>query len=334
MKAILLTEPGCWSLTEVPDPTPAPDEVVVEVAACGICGTDLHTLNGTNPLVRYPVIPGHEFAGTVLAVGPAVTKHKVGDRVAVDPSRSCGACWNCRSGWPNLCPDKGGHGSRVPGGFAQYVAAREESCVSLSTDLPWSAAALAEPLACVLHGIDRIGPALGKSALVYGAGAIGVLAAGLLTRAGGQVHVVDPVGGPRHDAARAWGVTDVSAGLNQDDAPDPLWDIVVDATGVPSAMEDGFRRLRRAGTMLLLGVASPDARIELSPYAVNWQELTIVGSMAVRHSFQRAVELLTTMAAPVESIVTHTLPLERFADALQLVKSRDAVKVQIAPSAP
>src|SRR4051794_19994251 len=115
MRALQLTAPDTWHIGEVPEPTPQDDEVVIEVAGCGMCGTDLHTIAGGNPLVRFPAIPGHEFGGTVVAVGANVDWLRSGDRVVVDPSRFCGHCEQCLAGRPNLCPEKGGYGSRYPG---------------------------------------------------------------------------------------------------------------------------------------------------------------------------------------------------------------------------
>lgn len=329
MKAALLTAPNALEIVESDLPVAGPDEVRVRVVACGLCGTDLHTLAGNNALVRYPTIPGHEFVGVVDAVGECVSSLKTGDRIAVDPSRSCGHCIKCRSGWPNLCPDKGGHGSRFPGGFSEYVVAREESCVVLDEGVSWNRAVLSEPLACVLHGMDRLGPVLGKKTLVFGAGTIGMLAASLLIEGGAQVQMVE-LSETRQQIARSWGIRCEASADDFDD--ESLWDVVVDATGVPAAIQQAVTLVRRGGSMLMLGVAPQDQTIELSPYRVNWHELTIIGSMAIRQSFQRAVELLPQISAPLESLVTHALPLEELSDGIDLVRSKHAMKVVVSPT--
>lgn len=200
----------------------------------------------------------------------------------------------------------------------------------LPDDMAWERAALAEPLACVLHGMDRLGPVLGKQAIVFGAGAIGMLAAALLREGGAVVQLVEPAAARRTIAA-SWGF-ECAADVEEISDGDG-WDVVVDATGVPAAMEDAIRRVRRAGTVLLLGVAPADATIEISPYLINWHELTIIGSMAVRHSFQRAVELLPRISAPLETLVTHELPLDRLVEGIDLVRSKDALKVVLLPDA-
>lgn len=329
MKAVVLSKPDNFQTVDVARPEPRPDEVVLAVAACGICGTDLHTIQGRNALVRYPIIPGHEFVGTVSACGDQVSSLKIGDRVAIDPSRSCGHCSYCRGGRPNLCPDKGGYGSRYPGGFSEYVVALEASCVILDNTLKWERAVLAEPLACVLHGIDRLGPVLGKNTVVFGAGTIGMLSAALLLEGGAEVQMVEPAP-TRRLLAQEWGI-DCAARVEEFANPEG-WDCVIDATGVPAAIQEAVKQVRRAGTILLLGVAPEEATIEVSPYLVNWQELTIIGSMAIRHSFQRAVELLPKLSAPLESLVTHRLALTEFAQGIDLIKGRDAMKVIIQPN--
>lgn len=328
MKAASLTAPHELQIVEADIPEVGPGDVRVRVVACGLCGTDLHTLAGNNALVRYPATPGHEFVGVVDAVGDRVRSVAAGERVAVDPSRSCGHCIKCRSGWPNLCPDKGGYGSRFPGGFAEYVVVQEESCVAIGEDVSWERAVLAEPLACVLHGMDRLGPVLGRKTLVFGAGTIGMLAAALLLEAGAQVQMVE-LSETRREIARAWGIRCEESAASFDDGSG--WDVVVDATGVPAAIQQALTLVRRGGTMLMLGVAPADQTIELSPYRVNWHELTIIGSMAIRLSFQRAVELLPHITAPLETLVTHVVPLEQLSEGIELIRSKNAMKVIVAP---
>jgi 2-desacetyl-2-hydroxyethyl bacteriochlorophyllide A dehydrogenase len=330
MRAVQLVAAEQLHVADVPEPTPREGEVVLEVAGCGVCGTDLHTVSGGNPLVRFPAVPGHEFGGTVVTLGAGVTWLAVGDRVVVDPSRSCEHCEHCLGGRPNLCPDKGGHGSRFPGGFAEQVAVRATSCVRVPASMPWEVALLAEPLACVLHGVDRLGAATGQDAVVWGAGPIGLLTAVVLRHKGTDVHVVER-SEARRDAAAALGLAVVAdaAALPGSDAA-----VVVDATGVPAAIEEGFGRLRRGGTLLMMGVASPGSAVSLDPHRINWHELTIVGSMAVQSTFERAVRLLDRIGDQVRPLVTHDVPLESFPDALDLVRSQGALKVLVRPDRP
>jgi len=324
MRALQLTEPDTWHIGDVADPAPRDGEVVIDVAGCGMCGTDLHTLAGGNPLVTFPAIPGHEFGGTVVEVGEGVTSLQVGDRVVVDPSRSCEHCAQCLAGRENLCPEKGGYGSRYPGGFAERAAVRAINCVRIPDDMPWEVALLAEPLACVLHGVDRLGQAVGTDAVVFGAGPIGLLTAVVLRHRGTEVSIVERSEVRREVASRLGFATvvDSPAALMSPDAA-----VVVDATGVPAAIEDAFRAVRRGGTLLMMGVAKQGSAITLDPQRINWLELTIVGSMAVNHTFGRAVELLGRIGEQVAPLVTHEIALESFDEALDLIRTQGALKV-------
>ncbi|GGF18322.1 alcohol dehydrogenase catalytic domain-containing protein [Subtercola lobariae] len=330
MRALQLTGPDQWHIDDVPEPVPAPDEVVIDIAGCGICGTDLHTLSGGNALVRFPAIPGHEFGGTVTSVGANVTWLQIGDRIVVDPSRSDEHCDLCRSGHQNLCPEKGGYGSRYPGGFAEKAAVRGTNCVAIPDDMPWEVALLAEPLACVLHGVDRLGNAVGRDAVVFGAGPIGLLVAIVLRQKGTQVAIVER-SELRRNVARKLGfdvVVDAASTL-----PNLTYTVAVDATGVPAAIEAAFSTVARGGSMLFMGVAKQGSSISIDPYRINWQELTIVGSMAINHTFGTAVELLARIQDEVRQLVTHEVPLEDFEQALELVRSQGALKILVRPSA-
>jgi len=328
MRALQLTAPNEWHIGAVPEPTPAADDVVIDVAGCGICGTDLHTLSGGNVLVKFPAIPGHEFGGTITAVGEKVSWLQVGDRVVVDPSRSDEHCEFCLSGHPNLCPEKGGYGSRYSGGFAERAAVRATNCVKIPQDMPWEVALLAEPLACVLHGVERLGDAVGRDTVVFGAGPIGLLTAIVLRQKGTEVAIVERSELRRKIATKLGFALVVES---RDALPQPSYTVVVDATGVPTAIEDAFNTVGRGGSMLFMGVAKQGSSISIDPYRVNWQELTIVGSMAINHNFGRAVELLARIGDEVRQLVTDEVPLEDFDLALEKMRSLGALKILIRP---
>jgi 2-desacetyl-2-hydroxyethyl bacteriochlorophyllide A dehydrogenase len=325
MKAIVLNRPEDWEVREVADPAPAADEVVINVVACGLCGTDLHTLAGDNPMARYPVTPGHEFVGVVSAVGQKAHGIHVGDRVAVDPSRSCGRCRLCLGGHANLCEDKGGYGSRYQGGLAERIAVRGEACVRLSDQISWRAGLLAEPLSCVLNGVRRVGEVLGRSLLVLGGGTIGLTAGACFAAAGADVLVSEPIASRRAMA--------VTLGLRAvaPDQLDPLarWDVVVDASGVPEVITAGIDLVGRGGTFLLMGVAPGAARISISPQRLNMWEIRIIGSSSVNMTFGAAVEMLELRGDVFAPLVTDLYGLGDFADALTAVRRRDAIKVAV-----
>ncbi|WP_188674728.1 alcohol dehydrogenase catalytic domain-containing protein [Subtercola lobariae] len=310
------------------EPVASANEVVVDIAGCGICGTDLHSLSGGNAFLRFPAVPGHEFGGWISEVGDEVSWLRVGDRVIVDPTRTDEHCKFCRSGRANLCPEKGSYGSRHPGGFAEKVAVRASNCVKIPDGMPWEVALLAEPLGCVLHGIDRLGDAVGGDAVVFGAGPIGLLVAIALRYNGAEVAIVERSEMRRGLAGRLGFeiVVDAVGALPRANYP-----VVVDATGVPAAIEDAFRVVGRGGSMLLMGVAEQGSLVRIDPYRINWQELTILGSSAINHTFFRSLEMLGRIGDQVSQLVTHNVPLEDFGRALDLTRSQSALKVLIRP---
>lgn len=328
MRAAIVDKPGVVRVGDVPDPEPGPDGVVVRVGATGICGTDLHIAAGEFPPTPYPIVPGHEFSGEVVAVGADVrTGLRTGDRVAVDPSLFCGYCGPCRSGRGNLCANWGATGDTVDGAFAEYVAVPAANCYRMPEGMSWRAGALVEPLSCAVHGVRRIGAEAGESFLVVGAGTMGLLIQQLLQRAGARVTVVDrnPDRLPLAERLGAERVATDVAGL------DTRFAAAVDVTGAVPAIEAAFDSLECGGRLLVFGVAPDHARIALSPFRIYNDEITVVGSMAVLNSFGNALDLLAAGAVEAEPLLSHALPLEEFPAALELMRSGAGVKVQVVP---
>jgi 2-desacetyl-2-hydroxyethyl bacteriochlorophyllide A dehydrogenase len=332
MRAAVITAPGEVGTTTFADPSPALGEVVVAVAACGICGTDLHLVDGhvDAPL---PLVPGHELTGEVVALGAGVVDLHVGDRVAVDPNQPCGGCRPCRRGRQNLCERYAALGVTMAGGAAEYVAAPARSCVRLPDGVDLAQAALIEPLSCAVRGFDVLQLPVGDRVLIYGAGTMGLMNLALALRAGaGSVDVVDLDPG-RLDRARALGARHAVTAPDEVEAPDG-WDAVIDCTGVIAAIEDGLSRVGRGGTFLQFGVAPQHASASWSPFRVYRDEIRIVGSMAVLHSFERAAELFAEGAVDADALITDRFPLEGYAAAISAFRSGAGLKLQILPSAP
>ncbi|WP_277681502.1 alcohol dehydrogenase catalytic domain-containing protein, partial [Saccharomonospora azurea] len=192
MRAAVVDQPGSVRVGDVPDPKPGPADVVVKVGACGICGTDVHIADGHFPPTPYPIVPGHEFAGQIVEVGPeAPGGWSVGDRVAVDPSLFCGHCGPCRAGHGNLCANWGATGDTVDGAFAEYVAVPATTCYRMPDDMTYAQGALVEPVSCAVHGVRRVGVEAGERFLIMGAGTMGLIMQQLLQRAGAHVTMVD-----------------------------------------------------------------------------------------------------------------------------------------------
>ena len=331
MRALVLDHPGSFRVADVPDPTPQPTQIVVGVECCGICGTDLHILAGEFPPTPYPIIPGHEFAGTVVARGADVRPDlPVGARVAVDPSLYCGYCRKCRAGRDNLCENWAAIGDTVDGAFAEFVAVPAVNAYRLPDHLDAQYGAMAEPLACAVHGIRRLGPVSGDPVVVIGAGTMGLMMLQLLLHAGaGPVAVVDRVG-ERLEVARKLGAA--QAVTDADALDEARFGVAVDATGVPEAIETAIGLLDRGGRMLVFGVSPAEAAIRVSPFRVYNDEITITGSMAILRSFGQAVDLLASGAVDPRPLLGEPLPLERWGEAVDRVRSGQGIKWHIRPS--
>jgi 2-desacetyl-2-hydroxyethyl bacteriochlorophyllide A dehydrogenase len=335
MRAVQVTEPGEWSVADVPDPSPGKGELVLRVEVCGLCGTDMHVLDGELTSAGYPLVPGHELAGEVVQVGHGVEGAAVGDRMAVDPNLPCGRCHYCHIGRGNLCENYSAIGVTRAGGFAQLVLVPETAAYRLPEDIPTELAGLVEPLSCAVHGLNRLPRTPGAHYLVYGAGTMGLLMAYLVRSAGAaSVSIVD-TNDDRLSFATDFGVDSATAHADELDRPEGF-EVVIDATGALAAINEGLTRVRRGGTFLQFGVAAEDARASFSPFAVYNREIDIIGSMAVHHSFGRAIDLLAAAGGgtrkQLSSMVSDVLPIDRFDDAVSVFRSGSARKVQIAPS--
>jgi 2-desacetyl-2-hydroxyethyl bacteriochlorophyllide A dehydrogenase len=331
MRAIVLDQPGSFRVADVPDPTPRAREVVVRVDCCGICGTDLHILDGEFPPTPYPITPGHEFAGQIVACGPEIEPDLAeGDRVAVDPSLYCGWCRRCRAGRDNLCENWAAIGDTRNGAFAEYVAVPAVNAHKLPDHIDGQYGAMAEPLACAVHGLRRLGPVIGEPVMVIGAGTMGLLLLQLLLRAGaGPVAVVDRIAS-RLGVARKLGAAQTATSAEELDGA--RFNIAVDATGVPAAIESAIGLLDRGGQLLVFGVAPAEASVSISPFRVYNDELTIVGSMAILRSFGKAVDLLASGAVDPGPLLGEPLPLEGFGEAVSQVRAGHGIKWHIRPS--
>jgi 2-desacetyl-2-hydroxyethyl bacteriochlorophyllide A dehydrogenase len=331
MRAVLITEPGKYALENLPDPVPEPGDVIVAPDGCGICGTDLHILAGDVPFTRYPIVPGHEFSGEVVALGSGVDHVGVGDVVAVEPSLFCGRCGPCRTGRENLCLNFDSIGvGKQNGACAELVRVPGHKAFALPESLPRKWGSLVEPVSCVVHGFDMLDARLGDNVLIYGAGSIGLILTQIAVHYGASsVSVVDTNAARLARAVQA-GADHTAQNPEELDRPGG-WEAVIDATGAVTAIEDAIERASHGGTVLLFGVAPADARARFSPFRVYNKELRIIGSMAIRHSFERALVLMGRGVINGDLLMTHRFGLDEYDDALETFRRGDGLKLTVEP---
>jgi D-altritol 5-dehydrogenase len=347
MKALQFADQNQMQVVDLRQPEPNQGEALVRVRASGICHTDLEILHGNYP-TRYPVIPGHEFAGTVEAVGLGLSSDWVGKRVVVDPNRPCRNCPACNAGLFNKCLKLRTYGSSLDGGFQELVAVAAD-CLLPIADLPFEEAALAEPLACVLHGLNRLAISPKADILIFGAGPIGVLMQVALqaSEANPQVTVVDLRPSRLETAKRLGAVDTVLASDLEEKDFESRFSIVIDATGVPPVVEKLPRYTRDRGTILLFGVCPPNRLVNYSPYEVYYRELTIQGSYSLNGELPRQSpfcvieKFLQKKSSPIVFLLKTCLRICQIQAVLAHSKSRpffpekeDLASVSIRPKLP
>ncbi|GLK56807.1 L-idonate 5-dehydrogenase [Methylopila capsulata] len=318
----------------------APGMVRIRFGAGGICGSDMHYFRHARTgdfVVTSPLVLGHEVAGEIVEIAGDAPGLAVGDHVAVNPSRWCGTCVRCQEGRPNLCENIYfmGSASKTPhmqGGFASLFDATPAQCVKVPVDLPFAAAALAEPLAVCLHAVRRAGDVAGRNVVIFGAGPIGLLTLLAARRAGAaEVAMVDMAAAPLAFATRlgADHAIDLSKG---DAALDPLardkaFDVAIEASGTAAGLASAIKAVRRGATIVQLGNL-PGGKIEIPANAIMAKELDLKGTFRFDAEFAEAVDLIVAGDVDVMALVTAERPLSDAPQAFRLALDRSqSVKV-------
>lgn len=340
MKSVQLTDAHSVQVTDRQRPEPESDELLVEINACGVCTTDLHMYSG-GLTVDYPMTPGHESAGEVVAVGDGVDDYEAGDRVAINPSIPCHECRACKAGRENLCKDLTSLGGAakhiIEGAFAEYVTVPAGNVEPIG-DMDYRTAAFAEPLGCCINGVDQIDLTSGETVVVVGAGAIGLLLTQLLQVSGaGAVVVSEPVD-ERREAALDLGADHVVDPTEEDpttavpDLVGPV-DVAIEAVGVPDVIEQAHELTGPGGRTLVFGVPPEDATVEVSPFDVFYEEREIVGTYSLTpDSFARAVTLLANQRIDADALVTDEFSLDDIELAFEQLEARDGLKKMVYPN--
>lgn len=329
MKAVEFDGNGMGKVVDKPVPTPDKGWVVIAPVATGFCGTDLHIAADEFPMATVPIVPGHEFAGHITAVGEGVTQFQVGDWVGADPNYSCGECKMCAIGATNLCEDLVVLGITIAGSMAEYVAAPEDVVVKLDAKITELQGPLIEPLSCVLHALERVPGWSEQKMIIFGAGPIGLIATALAVDEGAaEVCVVDPQEG-RHAMARDMGAHRVVANVSE--LGDEEFELALDASGHPAAIGAAIKILGKRGRLIQMGVAAPDATVEFNPFEVYAKELSITGSNSLAEQYENAAERMVVLGPKLEKLVTGSYRFDQVNEAMDAMRTGGPVKIQIHP---
>ena len=346
MKAIVYHAPGDIRVEDVPKPICGKDELLVKVDACAVCGTDLKSKHHGNPRIKAPLPMGHEFTGLIEAIGPeAVGNFSVGQRVVMATSVSCGECYYCKKGFPNLCESLAPMGFTYPGGMAEYVtipglALRNGHAVVVPDGVKPEHAALAEPVSCAVNSVAQCNIQQGDTVLVLGAGPMGILNALVAKAAGAGKILLSEVNPARLMQAESFGL-DVLINPTTDDIGEIVKretdgigaDVVIVAAPAATPQEQAILYVRKQGTVCLfasLPVGKSMLQIDSRP--LHYGEIRLIGtSDSTPKHVERAVELIVKQMIPVEKIASHLLPLDEIEQAFELMVSGQSLRVVLLP---
>ena len=343
MKAMLLRSGGDLRLETVPDPTPAPNEAVVRVHACSICGSDVHAYHGKHPRLTFPRVLGHEFAGEIVALGREVRGFDVGDRVCCDIDFACGTCGPCRAGRGNICETLRTMGFDRDGAYAEYAAVPDFNLHRLPDNVGYDAASAVQVLGISYHAVaHRVRPQPGERIAVIGAGPIGLGAALIAQTSGAEVTITDILDF-RLDKARSLGIAHTLNAKTADLRAQALahtgghgYDKVVECVGglQERTVTDAVSMVKRGGQITVVGTF-PENRATIPIAYIKDREIDLNFSRGNFKAFAPCLDLIASGRIDPERYISHRYPLSRAEEALQLLEARDveAHKVVLHPQA-
>ena len=339
MKASYFLGKGSFEVRQAPELHPGPGEVVIKNMVCGVCGTDVHIFHGEpgSADVTPPVVLGHEYSGEVVEVGEGVTALKPGDHVTVDPNIYCGECVYCRNGKKQLCETMQAVGVTRDGGFGEYSLVPAAQAFKLGDSVPYEAGAMAEPVACCLHGIDLAGIKAGDRVCIVGGGAIGLIMLQLAKLSGASSLVLSEPNEKRRQVALSLGA-DAAIDPTAPDARSAYEaalgdgaDVVIECVGNNAAVKSAFQLAKKGATIVLFSVPKVDATFDLPLFDVYKKELTIRGSFVNPDTHERAVRLINSGKLDFTSIITHRFNLDQLPEAIAMQMSSESIKVVVCP---
>lgn len=327
-----LIAPGKIVVEEAPTPVPSSDETLVEVKACGICGTDIHAFHGKHPFIHIPIVLGHEFSGIEAASGK---------RVVVEPSITCGKCYNCKTGRYNICSELKVLGCQTDGAFSQYVVVRKDKVLEIPDKLSFEEAALVEPTAVAVHGVKMAGDVKGKRAFVFGAGTIGLLTLQVLRARKAKEVVVADISKYRLECTKNLGASYIVNPLNIDPVA-----FVNDAFGVDGVdivfecvggsqnqtINNAIKLVRKGEKILVVGVFSGEISVRMD--LIQDRELNIIGSLMYTHEdFSEAIKLICDGSVNVKKLISQVIPMKNVNEAFRLIEKQweRIIKVVLIP---
>lgn len=333
MRRLKISEPDKTVLEEAEAPVPGRGEVLIRVAYCGICGSDIHAFKGKHPFIPLPATPGHEFSGTIEKIGDGVSAFSVGDRVVCEPNLVCGACYNCTTGRYNICESLRVMGCQGEGAMADYIAVPVGKAIHIPDRLSLRDAVLVEPLAVGVHAVRKGGDLFGRNVVIIGAGTIGLMVLVCAAKSGaGRVVVTDLARERLRLAARLGASGTVEAGTGMvdrllDGKPYEGYEVVFECVGVEKSIRDAMVIVRKGGRIVVCGVFGSETRVRMAD--VQDRELELVGTlMYTRRDVTDAVGMLAGGLCPPDLFITGEYTLEEaqraFAAAMD---TRENVKV-------
>ncbi len=320
MKSLIISEPGKMAIVEVARPEPKGDELLIRLGASGICGTDVHIYNG-DYTASYPLVPGHEFAGEAVVVGPDCVRFAPGAHVAVEPNIPCNNCPECLRGEHHFCRNMVVPGVNRPGGMAEYVIVKERGAFDIG-DLPFVEGALVEPLSCVIHAVERLGVGWGEHALVMGAGPIGVMMGRLIKdRGAARVDYLER-NAARAARAAALGLGAVYASASE--IADRVYDSVADASGASALVAEAANRMTRPrGRVLVFGVPHMGSQVAFDHFRLFRDEISIISSYTSLKNSMQAIDLMKSKTIRVDDLVSHQIRLSECPDYIRRMEAGD-----------
>lgn len=339
MKAAVFYGKNNIKIEDIEIPKPGKGEVLIKVMACGICGTDVHIYNGDEGAAQTPAgtVLGHEFSGRAVQVGEGVTEVNIGDRICVDPNKLCNKCYYCRSGIGHFCENIIGIGTNVNGGFAEYCVVPQSQVYKIGDNTSFECAAMAEPVACCIHGIDMCNISCSDTVAIIGGGMIGLIMLQLAKLAGAaKLILLEPIK-KKHELAYK---------LGADLCIDPLHEnvqkllsesgilrinTVIECVGSTQTMKQAVELAGKKSTVMLFGLTKPYDEIGIKPFEIFKKELVLKASFINPYTQQRAIDLIDSGKIDVSSMIYKTAGIEELPEILSDTAKRFNGKIIIIP---